>query len=277
MSYRLTRALSYTLLYLVLIVGAVLILLPLVWAAVSSLKPNNQIFVIPMEWLPREFRWDNYIKPFRDLSFGRYFLNSLFTATCVTLATLVLATFAGFSLAKYHFWGKNAFFVAILATIMLPIQVLIVPLYLVMRDFGWLNTYQGLIIPQALSAFAIFLMRQHLLSLPNDYLDAARIDGCSEVGLVWRVVVPMSRSALAAIAIFTFLGNWDSFIWPLIVTTKKELRTLPIGISMLFSEYQGDYAQALAVALLMMAPVLIIFILMQRQFVEGLSRTGLRS
>lgn len=263
--------------YLILAIGALVILFPLAWAISSSLKPNVDVFKIPMEWIPREIHPENYILPFKDHAFGTYFLNSLFAATSVMLLSLVMSSLAGFSLAKYNYFGRDFAFLAILSTLMLPVQVILVPLYLVVRNLGWLNSYQGLIIPQAVTAFGIFLMRQHIMTIPDDFLDAARMDGASELGILWWVIIPMSKPALAAVAIFSFLGNWDSLLWPLVVVTRDSLRTLPLGISLFFSEYASTYNQALAVAIIVMLPVLIVFIIMQKQFIEGLARSGLRS
>lgn len=263
--------------YILLSAGALLILFPIGWAFLSSLKPNADVFRIPMEWIPREIHPENYILPFKDHAFGTYFVNSLLAAGSVMLLSLVMSCLAGFSLAKYRYFGRDLAFLAILSTLMLPVQVILVPLYLVVRDLGWLNTYQGLIIPQAVTAFGIFLMRQHILTIPDDFLDAARMDGASELGILWWVIVPMSKPALSAVAIFSFLGNWDSLLWPLVVVTSDSLRTLPLGISLFFSEYASIYNQALAVSIVVMLPVLIIFIVMQRQFIEGLARSGLRS
>jgi ABC-type glycerol-3-phosphate transport system permease component len=262
--------------YAVLGIGVLLILFPLVWSFSAALKPNNQIFVIPMEWFPREFQWQNFVQPFVEKPFLRYFANSLFVAGASVGLTLVISSLAGYSLAKYNYSGKRVAFLAILSTMMLPVQVLLVPLYLVVRDLGWLDTYQGLIIPQAVNAFSIFLMRQHILSIPDDYIEAARLDGSSELGILWRVIIPMSRPALSAVAIFSFLGSWDSYVWPLVVVSRDALRTVPLGLSLFFSEYSTTYNQALAAALVIMLPVVITFIILQRHFVEGLTRAGLK-
>jgi ABC-type glycerol-3-phosphate transport system permease component len=262
--------------YMVLVIGTLMLLFPLVWSFSAALKSNNEIFVIPVEWIPRQFQWQNFILPFQEKPFVKYFGNSLLAAGSSVLVTLVIASLAGYSLAKYNYFGKRIAFLAILSTMMLPVQVLLVPLYLVVRDMGWLDTYQGLILPQAVNAFSIFLMRQHILSIPDDYIEAARLDGSSELGILWRVVLPMSKASLSAVAIFTFLGSWDSYVWPLVVVSRDELRTLPLGLSLFFSEYSSNYNQALAAALVIMLPVLITFIILQRQFVEGLSQSGLK-
>jgi multiple sugar transport system permease protein len=273
---RARRVITRFLIYALLFIGVLIIAFPLVWAFLSSLKTNAEIFVIPIEWFPKELHWENYIEPFQERSFIRYFGNSIFAAASTMVLSLFVSSLAGYSLAKYDYFGKNLVFLAILSTMMLPVQVILIPLYLVVRDLGWLDTYAGLIIPQAITAFGIFLMRQHILSIPDDYIDAARIDGSSEFGIYWRVILPMTRSSLAALAIFSFLGSWDSFLWPLVVITKEKLRTLPLGLSLFFSEYSSNYSQALAVSIVIMIPVLIVFVLMERQFVEGLTRSGLK-
>jgi ABC-type glycerol-3-phosphate transport system permease component len=263
--------------YSMLLLGVSAILFPLLWAFSSSLKANNEIFVIPMQWIPKKLHWENYILPFQERSFTRYFANSLFAGFSTMFLSLFVSSLAGFSLAKYNYFGKNYIFLAILSTMMLPVQVILVPLFLVVRSLGWLDSYAGLIIPQAITAFGIFLMRQHILTIPDDYIDAARIDGSSEFGIYWRVILPMSKSALSALAIFSFLGSWDSFLWPLVVVTKNQMRTLPLGISLFFTEYSSVYNQALAVAIIIMIPMLIVFLLMEKQFVEGIARSGLKA
>ncbi|GAB4555902.1 MAG: carbohydrate ABC transporter permease [Anaerolineae bacterium] len=270
--------------YAVLVFCAFLILFPLSWAFVSSVKPNNQIFKVPLEWVPtwtaEGWSWDwqfqNFVLPFQTKPFGQFMLNSLFAAVCSVMLSLIVASLAGYSLAKYRYVGKNIAFLAILSTLMLPVQVILVPLYLVVRDLGWLDTYQGLIIPQAVNAFSIFLMRQHFLGIPDDYVEAARLDGASEVGILLRVVLPMSRASMATVALLAFLASWDSYIWPLVAVTKEQMRTLPLGLSLFFGEYGSEYNQALAAAVVIMLPMLIVFILLQRYFVEGMTRSGLK-
>jgi ABC-type glycerol-3-phosphate transport system permease component len=233
---------------------------------------------MPVEWIPREIHLENFILPFSERSFARYYLNSIITAFCTVSITLVLASLAGFSLAKYRFPGRNFVFLTILSTMILPIQVIMVPLYLLIRSLGWLDTYQGLIIPQVVSSLGlgIFLIRQHMLGLPDDYIDAARIDGLHEVGILTKVALPMSQGSISAVVILSFVANWDSFLWPLVVVTKDYLRTLPLGVALFFGEFSSSYNQALAISLLVMAPVLLLFVAMQRRFVEGMTRYGLR-
>lgn len=271
-----TRRLTQALTYAILILGLLAIGFPILWALVSSLKTNDEIFNVPMEWIPRTLHFENYILPFTQTNFGVYFFNSILAAVVTVGFSILIASLAGFSLAKYNYFGKNFVFVAILATMMLPVQVILIPLFLVVKDLGWLDSYRGLIIPQALTAFAIFLMRQHILTIPDDYIDAARIDGSSELNILWRVVLPMSKPVISAVAVFSFLGSWDSFLWPMVVITKGSLRTIPLGISLFFTEYSTQYNQALAVAIMVMIPVLILYTILQNQFVEGMTRSGLK-
>jgi multiple sugar transport system permease protein len=275
-SPRVVRFTQNAIIYTILGVGTVVILFPLTWAAISALKPNDEIFDVPMRLLPSRPLWENFTLPFQEKPFGRYFLNSIFAALVSVAMTVVIASLAGFSLAKYRYFGRNVAFVAILSTMMLPVQVILVPLYLVVRDLGWLDSYQGLILPQAVNAFSIFLMRQNMKGIPDDYIDAARIDGASEIAILLRIMLPMSHASLSAVVIFSFLASWDSYVWPLVVVTKDSLRTLPLGLSQFFGEYSSQYNQALAAAVVMMLPVLLVFILLQRQFVEGLTRSGLK-
>lgn len=273
---RLVYIVQRIIIYSILAAGALFILFPITWAATSALKPNSQIFSIPMDWIPRDLQWSNFTRPFVEKPFALYFANSIVSALVSVALTVVIASMAGFSLAKYHYFGRSVAFIAILATLMLPVQVILVPLYLVVRDLGWLDSYQGLILPQAVNAFSIFLMRQHIMAIPDDYIEAARLDGASEIGILWRVLLPMSRSALSAVVIFSFLASWDSYVWPLVVVTKEQFRTLPLGLSLFFSEYSSDYGQALAAAIMIMIPMLLLFIALQRHFVEGLTRSGLK-
>ncbi len=249
---------------------------PILWAFVSSFKAPGDIFNVPMEWIPPTFHFDNYTKPFTQTNFGIYFFNSFLAAGVTVLLSIIVASLAGFGLAKYNFFGKNLVFMAILATMMLPVQVILIPLYLVVRDLGWLDSYRGLIIPQAVTALSIFLMRQHILTIPDDYIDAARIDGSSDLGILWRVILPMSKPVISAVTVFSFLGSWDSFLWPMVVVTKSSLRTIPLGISLFFTEYATEYNQALAVAIMVMIPVLVLYTILQNQFVEGMTRSGLK-
>ncbi|MDQ3466976.1 MAG: carbohydrate ABC transporter permease [Chloroflexota bacterium] len=256
--------------------GAVVMLLPFAYMLSTSVKSTSEVFTVPVQWIPAEIRWRNYVTALSEYPLGRYFLNSLGVGIAVTLLNLLTCSLAGYSFAKFSYWGRNVLFGIVLATMMIPLASMIIPLYLVVKQLGWINSYMGLIIPAGTSAFGIFLMRQHMLTIPDDLLDAARLDGASEPRIFAEVVLPLSRTALASLAIFIFMWNWDSFLWPLLVATEDEYRTLPLGIQLFESSYGTNYPQLMAVAFLAMLPVLIVFLLLQRNFIEALTMSSIK-
>jgi multiple sugar transport system permease protein len=262
--------------YLILIIGAVAILFPIVWAISSSFKSNIEVLKIPVQWIPKKMKWENYVTPFRERPFARYFLNSIVAAGLVTISNLFFSAMAGYGFAKFDIPGKKWLFLFVLSTLMVPIQVIIVPLYLITNYFGWINSYQGLIVPLMVNGFGVFLMRQFMMGIPDEYMDAARIDGSSELAIFFRIVLPLSRQALAALGIFSFVANWDEFLWPLVVINSDELSTLPLGIAKFQGTYSSQYNQLLAMSLLATLPLLIVFVSIQRRFIESLSLSGLK-
>jgi multiple sugar transport system permease protein len=271
------RRIGYTVLYAILAIFSLFMLLPFAFALTGSLKPETEIFAIPMNWLPSAFQWRNYLLPFQQANFGRYFLNSAIVALVQTLAPLVLCSLAGYSLAKFEYPGRTLIFLFILSTIMLPLQVTIVPLFLIIKELGWVNSYAGLIVPGLASTFGTFLMRQFFLSVPSEYMDAARIDGASEPRIFWSVMLPMCRPALSALAVFSFTGSWNSFLWPLVVINQDAMRTMPLGIVFYIGEQRApQYGQLLAVAIIATLPVLVLFLVLQRAFIQGATVSGLK-
>lgn len=264
------------LLYILLSVGAVLMLLPFAYMLSTSFKNMSEVFTQPVQWFPGELRWDNFETPLREHPIVRYFANSLFVGVSVTILNLLTCALAGYSFAKFTYAGRDLLFGIVLATMMVPLASMIIPLFMVVKSLGWVDSYLGLIIPAGTSAFGIFLMRQHMLSIPDDLLDAARLDGSSEPRIFVTIVLPMSRTALSSLAIFIFMWNWDSFFWPLLVTTDDRFRTLPLGIALFESSYGTNYPQLMAVAFLAMLPVLIVFLVLQRNFVEALTMSGVK-
>ena len=251
-------------------------LLPFAYMISTSLKSLGEVFTTPIQWIPAELRWDNYITPLREHPIAHYFRNSLFVASAVTLLNLLTCSLAGYSFAKFHYPGRDLLFGTVLATMMIPLASMIIPLFIVVRDLGWVDSYLGLIIPAGTSAFGIFLMRQFMMAIPDDLLDAARLDGSSEPRIFFAIVLPMSKTALSSLAIFIFMWNWDSFFWPLLVATDDRYRTLPLGIALFESSYGTNYPQLMAVALLAMLPVLIAFLILQRNFIEALTMSGIK-
>jgi multiple sugar transport system permease protein len=262
--------------YMVLIGGAVLFLMPVLYMVISSFKDPSKIFIVPMQWIPNPFKPENYVQAMKLAPFSRYFFNS----TVISLATMLLnvffSTLAGYGFAKYQFRGRNFMFIAILSTMMIPFQAIMVPLYIIVRNFGWLNTYTGLVIPWAISAFGVFLMRQFILSIPNELLDAARIDGASEIGIFWHVIIPLCKTPMVTLAIFTFLDQWNNLIWPLIIISRTNMRTVSLGLTEFQTLHGTAYQLLMAGATVATIPVLVLFIFLQRYFIRGVVLSGLK-
>ena len=264
------------------VINALLLLLvlataiPYIYMASSAFKENSEIFGTPLTLLPRHATLDNMRDLLSQFPYARWYVNTAIVATVGTLLSVLLASLGGFAFAKYDFRFKNVLFTLMLAVILIPFQVLLVPQFRIIKALGWFNTYQALIVPGAVSAFGIFLMRQYTLGVPDELLDAARIDGASEFGLWWRVVLPLVRPGLAVLAILSFTGLWNDFFWPMIVTTKTSMFVLNLGIAALVGPYDYKYGILLSGALLASLPVIIVFLIFQRQFIEGLTAGALK-
>lgn len=251
-------------------------LIPMVYTFVSSLKSTEEIFRLPIRWIPGEIHWENYVEPLIKKNFGRYFFNSALVALVVTFSDLFLSTLAGYSLCKFRYRGRTFFFLLILVTMMVPIETTIVPLAVVVRKLGMMDTYWGLILPVLLTPFSIFWMRQFLISLPDAYAEAGRIDGLKEMQIFVHLILPLSKPALGALAIFTFMGNWNSLIWPLIVTAGDSLRTLPVGLVAFQGEFFTPYNQLFAMAFLAVMPTFIFFMFLRTKLIQGLAMVGVK-
>jgi multiple sugar transport system permease protein len=262
--------------FCVLLAVACVMLLPFYWMFSSSLRTMENMFSLPIQWIPDPVNWRSYVIAWQAQDFTRYFLNSGFVAVAITLSNLLLCSLAGYSLTKFHFRGQGVMFILILSTMMLPLEVTMVPLFLIIKQLDWANTYQGLIVPFLVDGFGVFLMRQYMLSIPKDLIDSARIDGASELRIFWMIVLPLCKPALVALAVFTFREAWDMYIWPLIIITKDSLRTLPLGISLFMSSYGTSWDQLMAIAVLGTLPMILLFFFLQRAFIQGIAATGLK-
>ena len=224
--------------------------------------------------------WDKFTSNYRNLwktvPYNRYFVNSIFIATASTLLTLFFCSLGGYAFAKYQFRGQKILFGILLASMMVPFQVLLVPLFGLMYDIGWLNSYKAIVIPFSVGAFGVFLMRQFIVTIPSELLDAARIDGCSEFGIYYRIVLPIIKPALGALTIYSFLGSWNGYLWPLIILRDEVKYTLPIGLANLVGTYRQDYGMLMAGTLLSLMPIVILFLAMQREFVQGITLGGVK-
>jgi multiple sugar transport system permease protein len=227
----LTRPLRSAAFYGLLLLGLLVFLFPVLWMVSASFMTRADLLASPVNVLPPEWRPQNYIEIFTDFNFGRYFLNSVFVVSSIVALNTIFCSMVGYSLAKFDYPGKNALFAFILSTIMVPFTAILIPLYLIIRELGWVNSYQALIIPFAVNAIGVFLMRQFMLSIPDDYIDAARVDGAGEFGIFFRIVLPMSGPPITTVAIVLFVAYWDEFLWPLVVTTTDEIRPLTVGLS----------------------------------------------
>jgi multiple sugar transport system permease protein len=296
---RARRVSRMTLIYLILVPGAILFVAPFAWLVSSSFKHLGDIFAWPPQWIPSNPTFDNY-KLFlgmtgktdaRSAQFvGRWFLNSMFVASSITILQLIFNSLCAYAFAKRRFPGRDVIFVLFLATMMIPSQVTLIPTYLVLKHIpfyggndilgngghGWLDSYFGLIMPGAVSAFGVFLLRQYMVSIPDELLDAARIDGASEFAIYRRIVLPLARPALAATGIFTFIYAWEDFFWPLIVISSPDHYTVPLGLALYVVRNRTAWDIVMAGSVLATLPMIVIFAIFQRHFIRGLAITGLK-
>jgi multiple sugar transport system permease protein len=263
-------------LYAVLGVGLLAMSLPFIWMLVSSVKPEAEVRRIPPTWLPETVTLENYQTLFDRLSFPTYFFNSTLVAVVVTLGNVVFCSMLGYALAKLEFRGKGVIFALVLGMLMVPAIAILVPLFVLVSNLGLTNTYPGLILPYLAAPLGVFLMRQYFLGLPDELIQAARVDGASEFRIFWNVMLPLCGPALATLAILTFLGSWNNFIWPLVVAQTEDRYTLPVALA-LYSVGQNatQYGVLLAGAVVVVLPVIAIFLALQRYFVQGIAMTGI--
>jgi multiple sugar transport system permease protein len=247
---------------------------PLLFMFSTSLKTAGQVYDLRL--IPAEPTLANYITVLSDGRFMRWFLNSTIVACTVTLSNVFFDSMVGYTLAKFDFRGRQLVFLAILSTLMIPTEMLVIPWYLMSSQLGWLDSYWGIMFPGMMTAFGTFLMKQFFETVPNDFLEAARIDGLNEFQIWWKVAMPLVTPALSALAIFTFLGNWTAFFWPLIVTTSRELYTLPVGLSSFAVEQSIQWEMIMTGAALATLPTLIVFLVLQRYIVRGVMLAGLK-
>jgi ABC-type glycerol-3-phosphate transport system permease component len=263
-------------LYAILAVSSILMIIPFYWSLSTSLKLEQFVFSNPPQWIPSPITMVNYIHVLTRIPFLRYFSNSVFVAVVTTLGHVFFDTLAAYAFAKLAFPGRDRIFFIMLLALMVPFQVNLIPLYKIMASLHWTDTYLALIVPNLTSIFGIFLMRQFMMTIPNELLDAARIDGCSEFGVFRRVVLPLALPGIATLIIFTFMGTWNDFLWPRIVTNSEKLFTLPVGLAQLQMKNTSNVAQIMAGTVLTALPMIIVFLFMQRQFIEGMTAGALK-
>jgi multiple sugar transport system permease protein len=271
------RAGSSRIAYIVLTAGLVVMVGPFLWMILGSLKPAADFLRNPPTFLPSQATTDNYSRLFQQLDFPRFFFNSAVIALAVTVGTLIFCPMLGYALAKLRWHGKGLIMGLVLATLMVPAGITLIPNFIMMSNLGLVNTYPGLILPFLAGPFGVFLMRQFMLGVPDELLEAARIDGANEFKVFWSVVMPIATPVLATLAILTFLGNWNSFLYPLVMAQEPGMYTLPVALATFATgQYQADHGMLMAGSVVLVIPVLIVFVLFQRWITEGIATTGLK-
>jgi multiple sugar transport system permease protein len=263
--------------YVLLFLGLIVLVGPFIWMVLGSFKPRGEFLQIPPTWLPEQPTLDNYNRLVERLDFPRYFFNSTVVAGVVTVANLIFAPMLGFALAKLEFAGKGVLMGLVIATLMLPAAATLIPLFVLMSSFDLVNTYPGLVLPFLAGPFGVFLTRQFFLGLPDELLEAARIDGAGEFRTFFQIAMPLAAPVLATLGILTFLGSWNGFLYPLVMATSPEMYTLPVALATFATgQFQADHGMLMAGSVILVLPVLIVFVLLQRWITEGIATTGLK-
>ena len=263
--------------FIILFIGSLLMIFPFVWMFLSSFKTTADVYTYPPKWLPSSFKWDNYKQVFDMIPFGMYYFNSIFTSVVQTLLQIVISIFGAYCIVFLDFPGKKFLTVLIRTTMFVPLVVTLVPMYLLVAKMHGVDTYAGIILPQVFSAFTIFLLMSFFYSIPKDLCDSAKLDGCGYFRILSKVVIPNSTSSISTAMLFSFLGHWKSYTWPLIITNKEKYRTLPIGMKYLVQESSSEYQVMMAAAVMSILPVLVIFVIFEKQLVKSITLTGMKS
>ena len=263
------------LLAIILIPVGLAIIIPYLWMFTTSLKVRGTTG-LPPYLFPNVFQFENYIKAWQAAPFFRYYLNTVIVAAGIIISRVVFASMAAYAFAYLKFRGRDILFLLFLGTMMIPFQATIIPSYLIIRDLAWFNSYQALIVPRMVDAFSIFLLRQAFIAIPKDYLDAARLDGCSHWQTLWRIVVPINNSSLVTMGLFAFLFAWNDYLWPLLVTNTESMRTIQIGLQVFAGRYQTEWTYMMAGTVSATILPLILYLIAQKSFISGLSRSGLK-
>jgi multiple sugar transport system permease protein len=261
---------SVILIHLALVIGAVVTVVPLLWMVSASLMPQGEATAFPPRMIPSQVTLEHYRALFDNLKLGRAFLNSMFVATLAMVLSLLFNSMAGYAFAKLRFRGRDRLFTLLISALAIPAQVAMLPLFLMLKSIGLVNTYAGVLIPYAATIYGIFLVRQFMVAIPDDLLAAARIDGASELRIYWSIILPVARPVLATLAIFSFMSAWNDFMWPLIILTDDDHYTMPVAVANLVGEHALDLELMMAAAVLTVIPVLLLFFVLQKQYIAGM-------
>jgi len=264
------------LLHAVLITMGISMVIPLLWMVSTSLKQPVAVFDFPPQWIPRPIVWENYVTAWKSMPFARFYFNSLFVGTVVTVGQVLTSAMAAYAFARLNFPFRDKLFFGYLATMMIPGSVTMIPVFILFKLLGLVDTYSALILPGFFSAYGTFMLRQFFMSIPKELEEAAKLDGCSLWGIFINVILPLSKPGLATLTTFTFMGSWGNFMWPMIVTNSEEIKTLPIGLLSFQGMYNTDWTLLMAGSLIVLIPVIIVFLLGQRHFVEGIQMGAIK-
>jgi multiple sugar transport system permease protein len=267
---------GHAVLYVVLTVLGLLMLIPFVWMVATSLKGPQEILSATPTFWPKAWRWENYTEAFDQVPFGRFYWNTVVVTVARTVGQLLIASLAAFAFARLQFPGRGVLFVLVLAVMMMPGQVTLVPNYVLLKYLGWLDSYEGLIIPSLFSAFGVFLLRQFYMTIPQELFDSATLDGCNPLQTYWHLGLPLSRTALVAFGVLVTLWSWNDFLWPLIITNRTEMQMLSVGIAYFQGQFISNFAVMMAAATIATLPMVVVFLLAQRQLLEGITLSGLK-
>jgi multiple sugar transport system permease protein len=262
--------------YILLSAVGVLMIAPFLWMLSTSLKDAGAVFSYPPEWIPNPVVWGNYVKAWNAAPFGRFFFNSIFVSLAVTAGQVITSSLAAYAFARVEFPGRDKLFLVYLGTMMIPGQVTMIPVFILLRNIGWLDTYKALIIPTIFTAYGTFMLRQFFLTIPKELEEAAVMDGFNRWQIYYKIIMPLSKPALATLSTFVFLGTWNEFMWPLIVTTSLEMKTLPVGLASFQGLYTTDWTLLMAASTIVLIPVLFVYIFNQRFITKGIVMTGLK-
>lgn len=262
--------------YFVLFTLAIVMLMPFAWMVLSSFKETDEVFTYEMTWLPSRLTFSGYYRALTEQPFLRYGLNSVLVSLIITVAQLITSVLAGYAFARLEFPGRNLIFVLYLSAMMIPSQATIIPAYILIRKMGLIDSYAGLTLPFLAGPFGAFMMRQFFLSMPESLEEAAIIDGCSRFQVLTKIVLPLSKPALASLALFTFMGAWNDFMWPLIIINRNTMRTLQVGLSLMRADLYPDWPMMMAASVMATLPILIAFVSAQKQFIQSLTFTGVK-
>lgn len=262
--------------FILLLLAAMVTLFPLFWMLSTALKPSEDLFAKVPILFPANPQWSNFVEIFSMAPFARYFLNSGIVATVSVLLTVFINLLAGYTFAKYRFRGRKVLFLIVLSTLMIPMQIIMVPNFIILSKLGWLNSYAGLIIPRAAEAFGLFLSKQFMDEIPYELIEAARIDGESEFKIFVKIILPNCKPLIAILSIFTFMWRWNDFLWPLIITSDKDMYTVQLGLASFVGQFYVEWNSLMAISLLAIIPVLVVFLMFQKLIVQGIVTTGIK-